>query len=242
MSEVVVRATGVSKSYAKLPPVLDDVTFSAPRGSVITLAGSNGSGKSTLLRCIAGLARHTGSIEVCGQPVDGSVGSRRSLGYLPQAVTLPDHATIGEAVYFFARLRNADPGELALPEGFLRDGNTRVGTLSGGQKQRVAIVIAMLGGPPVLLLDEPVANLDEDGRATFWEVLRGLRARGTTALIASPSPSDLAGIGDGVVVLRDGRIVETSLAGGEPDDEEPDRAEPGFGEPDDGELDGGAAA
>lgn len=205
---IAVRATSVSKRYGRLAPALDDVTFSVPRGSIVTLAGSNGSGKSTLLRCIAGLAKHTGAIEVCGHRVNGSVASRRAFGYLPQAVTLPQNATMDEAIAFFARLRGADPGDLALPDGFLRDGAIRIGTLSGGQKQRLAIAIALLGRPELLLLDEPVANLDEDGRATVWEVLRDLRERGTTALIASPSPRDLAGIGDRAIVLRDGRIVD----------------------------------
>jgi len=206
--DLVVRATEVTKRYGRLAPALADITFSVPRGLIVVLAGSNGSGKSTLLRCIAGLAKHTGTIEVCGCPVDGSVASRRALGYLPQAVTLPQHATIDETIAFFGRLRGADHRESVLPEGFLRSGGTRVGTLSGGQKQRIALAVALLGHPELLLLDEPVANLDADGRAAVWEALRQLRAQGTTTLIASPSPADLAQVGDRTVVLRDGRIVE----------------------------------
>ena len=219
MAEIVVRVSGVSKRYgAHRPPVLDDVTFAVPRGTVVTLAGSNGSGKSTLLRCIAGLARHTGSIEVCGRPARRDARSRHSFGYLPQAMALPGHTTIAEAISFFAELRGADPGALALPDGFLREDDARIGALSGGQKQRVAIAVALLGSPSVLLLDEPVANLDEDGRAAFWEVLRNLREQGTTALIASPSPADLAGVGDEVVVLRDGRVATSSLGDATIDD------------------------
>ena len=66
----------------------------------------------------------------------------------------------------------------------------------------------MLGAPRLLLLDEPVANLDEEGRAAVWQALLDLRAQGTTALIASPSPKDLAGFVDRTVVLRDGKIVD----------------------------------
>ncbi|MBL8777135.1 MAG: ABC transporter ATP-binding protein [Acidimicrobiales bacterium] len=221
MGDAVVRVTGVSKRYGRhLAPVLHDVSFSGPPSSIITLAGSNGSGKSTLLRCIAGLARHTGSIEICGEPIDRHARTRRLFGYLPQVMALPPHMTIAEALYFFAALRGADPTELPLPDDFLREGDTRVGTLSGGQRQRVAIAVALLGSPPLLLLDEPVANLDEDGRAAFWGVLGTLRDQGTTALIASPSPSDLAGVGDAVVVLRNGRIVASSLTEGRDDEQE----------------------
>lgn len=206
--DLVVRATEVTKRYGRLAPALVDVTFTVPSGSIVVLAGSNGCGKSTLLRCIAGLARHTGAIEVCGLRVDGSAASRGTLGYLPQAVTLPQHATIDEAIEFFARLRGADRGDTPMPDGFLRDGTTRIGTLSGGQKQRLALAVALLGRPRLLLLDEPVANLDADGRATVWEMLRDLREQGTTALIASPSPADLAQIGDRTIILREGRIVD----------------------------------
>lgn len=222
MPEPAVQVTGVSKRYDGHPPVLDDVSLSVAPGTIVTLAGSNGSGKSTLLRCVAGLARHTGTIEVCGRPVGAGARARRSFGYLPQATMLPPHATVAETLYFFGALRGADPAELTLPDDFLRTGDTRIATLSGGQRQRVAIAVALLGSPPVLLLDEPVANLDEDGRATFWDVLRGLRDDGTTALIASPSPADLAGIGDEVVVLREGRMIEPSPA----DDGTPDGGRP----------------
>ena len=204
----VVRATELTKRYGRLAPALVDVTFTVPSASIVVLAGSNGCGKSTLLRCIAGLARHTGAIEVCGRRVDGSAASRGPLGYLPQAVTLPQHATIDEAIEFFARLRGADRGDTPMPDGFLRKGTTRIGTLSGGQKQRLALAVAMLGRPRLLLLDEPVANLDADGRATVWEMLRDLREQGTTALIASPSPADLAQIGDRTIILKEGRIVD----------------------------------
>ncbi len=206
--ELVVRATEVTKRYGRLSPALVDVSFSVTSGSIVVLAGSNGCGKSTLLRCIAGLAKHSGTIEVCGHLVDGSVASRRSLGYLPQAVTLPQHATIDETLAFFARLRGADRRETVMPDGFLRPGTTRVGTLSGGQKQRLALAVALLGHPELLLLDEPVANLDADGRAAVWEVLRDMRAQGTTVLIASPSPADLAQVGDRTIILQEGRIVE----------------------------------
>ena len=83
-----------------------------------------------------------------------------------------------------------------------------VGTLSGGQRQRLAMAIALLGKPSLLLLDEPVSNLDESGREAVWTMLRELKATGATALIASPSPADLAGIGDRTVVLHDGQVVD----------------------------------
>lgn len=206
--EPVVQVRDVTKRYGRNAPTLVGVSLDVPAGSIVALSGPNGSGKSTLLRCIAGLARFEGSIEVCGKPVDTRGEFRRSIGYLPQAVTLPPHASIYESIEFFARLRGADNSELPIPDGFLPPLESRVGTLSGGQRQRVAFAIALLGHPEVILLDEPVSNLDATGRESVWVMLRGLRDSGTTALIASPSPADLAGIGDRTIALEDGQIIE----------------------------------
>lgn len=75
------------------------------------------------------------------------------------------------------------------------------------------MAIALLGDPEVLLLDEPVSNLDATGRQSVWEMLRGLKDAGTTILIASPSPADLAGVGDRTVVLHDGQIIDDRVEG-----------------------------
>lgn len=206
MSAVSVR--NVSKRYGRNAPTLVDLDLEVEPATIVTLAGSNGSGKSTLLRCIGGLARFTGSIDVCGVPVDSKGAFRRLVGYLPQSVMLPPHATVAEAIRFFARLRGADLSELPVDPEFLPPFGARIGTLSGGQRQRVALTIALLGEPEVILLDEPVANLDSGGREAVWELLIALRETGTTTLIASPSPIDLAGIGDRTVLLDEGRIID----------------------------------
>lgn len=211
MPETAVSVAGVTKRYGRNAPTLVDVDLDVEGGSIVALAGSNGSGKSTLLRCIAGLARFTGSITVCDKPVDSSGDFRRSIGYLPQSVMLPPHATVAEAIRFFARLRGADTSVLPVPEEFLPWFGAKIGTLSGGQRQRVAFAIALLGDPRVILLDEPVANLDAGGRDAVWVMLRELRDSGVTSLIASPSPIDLAGIGDRTVLLDEGRIIEDRI-------------------------------
>ena len=203
-----VRVVDVCKRYGRRAPTLTDINLVVDAGTIVTLAGSNGSGKSTLLRCIAGLARCTGKIEVCGIDVHSDKSFRNAIGYLPQAVSFPSQSTVDETLTFFAQLRGTGDTELPLPEGFLPARSATVGTLSGGQRQRLAMAIALLGKPSVLLLDEPVSNLDESGRSAVWTMLRELKATGVTALIASPSPADLAGIGDRTVMLHDGHVIE----------------------------------
>jgi ABC-type multidrug transport system ATPase subunit len=183
------------------------VSLQVPPGRLVALGGPNGSGKSTLLRCVAGLARPTGVVRIDGRAVDTSPASRETIGYLPQRVGMPDHATVGEMLDLFAAVRGASRSSIPLPDGFVREDPARIGELSGGQRHRVALAIALLGEPSLLLLDEPVANLDEEGRDVFWDVLRGLRDRaGVSALVSSPAPSELRAVADQGVYLSDGRV------------------------------------
>jgi ABC-type multidrug transport system ATPase subunit len=197
---------GLSKAYGP-HTVLAEVSIEVSEGEIAVVSGANGTGKSTLLRCVAGLTRFRGRASVAGLPVDGRRAVRRLVGYMPQAVQLPENVTVGEVIGFFARLRGAQPDTSDLPEGFLPADERPIGILSGGQRQRVALAVALLGHPRLLLLDEPVANLDELGREGFWQTLRELSERGAAAVIASPMPSDLAGIADRAIVLDDGRVV-----------------------------------
>ena len=187
---------------------LHDVSLTLPAGVIAALGGPIGSGKSTLLRCLAGLARHDGEARLEGTRLDGDPAVRSRVGFLAQTVTLPEHSTIGEVLDLFSRLRRADPGRLPLPRGFVRADVDVIGELSGGQRHRVALAVALLGSPRLLLLDEPVANLDEEGRATFWDVLATLRDRdGVTSIVSSPSPSELRDVADVGLFLDDGRLV-----------------------------------
>src|ERR1019366_6719836 len=157
---------GVSKAFGS-QVVLDDVSIDLRKGDIALLVGANGSGKSTLLRCVAGLTAFQGTVKVLGA-TPRSASGRGLIGYLPQLVALPEAVTVGEVIAFFARLRGVSvggPEELAaavpLTEGFLPGLDRRIGTLSGGMRRRVALAVALLGSPPVVLLDEPTASLDE---------------------------------------------------------------------------------
>lgn len=189
-----------------------DVSFSVPAGQIVVLGGPNGSGKSTVLKCIAGLVRFEGTILFDGNLLGGSPSRRAGIGYLPQVIGMPDHATIAEMIQLFADLRGADPASIPLPDDFLRDPETEIGALSGGQRHRVALAITLLGSPSLVLLDEPIANLDEAGRTTFWDVLRRLRdEQGVSAIVSSPAPGELRGIADRGIGMEDGRTSDDEL-------------------------------
>jgi ABC-type multidrug transport system ATPase subunit len=188
--------------------VLDGASFEVAPGTVTALAGPNGTGKSTLLRCLAGLAGCQGSAVIGSQVLDGSPAHRRRIGYVPQRVSLPESGTVGEVLTLFSRLRGASLDSMPFPPGFVPPPERRVGVLSGGQQQRVVLAAALLGAPRLLLLDEPSANLDEEGREQLWRVLRELADEGAAVLVASPSPSDLAGVADRELVVEEGRVSQ----------------------------------
>lgn len=208
----------VSKSFDD-QVVLDDVSLTLRRGDIALLVGANGSGKSTLLRCVAGLTPYEGTARVLGADPRSAKG-RSLIGYLPQLVALPESVTVGEVIAFFARLRGVsvrNPDELAaavpIPDGFLPPLERPIGALSGGMRRRVALAVALLGSPPLVLLDEPAASLDEEHSASLWETLQALRAAGGTALIAMPLlvtsllRHDLASVADRAILLDHGVVV-----------------------------------
>ena len=209
---------GVVKSFGE-QVVLDDVSLHLERGDIALVVGANGSGKSTLLRCVAGLTAFEGSAQILGE--DPRSAARRGLiGYLPQLVALPESVTVGEVITFFGRLRGVSlrrPADLAvavpLPDGFLPSLERPIGALSGGMRRRVALAAALIGSPPLVLLDEPAASLDEEHSASLWETLQALRAAGGTALIAMPLlvtsllRHELAGVADRAILLDKGRVV-----------------------------------
>jgi len=209
---------GVRKAFGE-HFVLDDVSLQLKKGDIALLVGANGCGKSTLLRCVAGLTAFEGSVRVFGADPRSAVG-RGLIGYLPQLVALPESVTVGEAIDHFARLRKVSvrtPADLAaavrLPDGFLPGLQRPIGALSGGMRRRVALAVALLGSPPLILLDEPAASLDAGHSASLWETLKVLREAGGTALIAMPLlvtsllRHDLASVADRAVLLDHGRVV-----------------------------------
>lgn len=209
-AQPLVEVRGVRKAFGPVH-VLDGIDLELVRGSVVALAGANGSGKSTLLRCLAGLARHCGEVLVEGVPV---AHARHRVGYIPQAVDLPAWPTVDEVLALFARLRHAGARPTLLPDGFLPPGDVPVGHLSGGQRQRVAVAATLLGEPSVLLLDEPAANLDTEACAALWQVVQSAAHAGAAALIATPSPDDLAYTADRVVNLAEGRLQPSAAPSG----------------------------
>jgi iron(III) transport system ATP-binding protein len=203
--------------------ILRGVSFQLQEREILALLGASGSGKTTLLRSVAGLEQpDAGKIEIRGKLVfDAASGfeipaEQRGLGLVFQSYAIWPHRTVFENVAYGLRLRHT-------PEGDIRDRVSKVlqrlgldhladryaHQLSGGQQQRVALARAMVYNPPVLLLDEPLSNLDaklrEDARAWLREIIK---QTGTSALYVTHDQTEALAIADRVLLLDRGQIQE----------------------------------
>jgi ABC-2 type transport system ATP-binding protein len=204
------EAQGLTKRRGR-HTVLDDVTFSAPAGSVTALLGPRGSGRSTTLRLFAGLERPSaGRALVGGRPVTEWPEPGRVVGAALSARCAHPGRTALDGLRWIALL-------LGEPERACRDALDRVGLgavaerrtgeFSLGMRQRLAVAQALLGTPEVLLLDEPMNGLDRAGIAWFGGLLAELRAEGRTVLVASRLLSEVEDLADDLVLLHGGRVV-----------------------------------
>ncbi len=192
--------------------ILDGVTFDVRRGESVALVGANGSGKTSVLRCLLGLVPFTGQATIDGHDVvRAPVVARAHAGYVPQKAAFGDARAI-EVLAFTARLRRLDPAcgrELLALVGLAAHAGERVRAFSGGMQQRLALAVALLGEPPVLLLDEPTASLDDDGQHMFFDVVARLRRAGHTLLLASHRAEEVASLTDRTLHVDRGRLVTT---------------------------------
>ncbi|BDP40871.1 ABC transporter ATP-binding protein [Deinococcus aetherius] len=210
------RAEHLFKHYGLLRAV-NDVSLTVGVGETVALLGPSGCGKSTVLRCVAGLERpDEGRVEVGGRDVTALPPEARHVGLVFQDYALFPHLRVLGNVAYGPRMRGASRAEA---EGRAREALALVGLedlagrrpheLSGGQAQRVALARAVATGSPLLLLDEPLSNLDEQLRARLRSDLRELfqRVKAGVLLVTHDQREALA-VADRVAVMRSGRLVQ----------------------------------
>jgi ABC-type Fe3+/spermidine/putrescine transport system ATPase subunit len=192
---------------------VDDLSLTVPRGGVLALLGPSGSGKTTTLRLLAGFERpDAGRIVVEGRDVTGLSAAQRRFGMVFQHYALFPHLTVAENVAFGLAGSARGPTRVAATlglvdlTGFEHRGVTE---LSGGQQQRVALARALAPEPAVLLLDEPLSNLDPGLRERTRRELRTvLRETGVTTLLVTHEQEEAFALGERVAVLRAGRLEQ----------------------------------
>ena len=221
-----ITAANLSKTFtskAERIAAVDDVSFEAKTGELVTLLGPSGCGKTTTLRLVAGLERPDGgTIAIDGHRVaDAATGlfeppHRRNLGMVFQSYAIWPHMTVLANVAYALEGKGLSRDEVhsraidALATVHLEGHADRPAPrLSGGQQQRVAIARALAGNPTALLFDEPLSNLDAKLRVEMrGEIKRLQRSIGITALYVTHDQTEALAISDWIMVMRDGRIIE----------------------------------
>ena len=209
---------GVSRAYGKNPPALRDFDLELGRGDFVALLGPSGCGKSTALACIAGLQPLTrGSIWRDGQRIDTLPTEKRGFGMVFQNYALFPHLSVLRNVEFGLTMRKVGRAErreralAALRTVQLEDHASKLPSqLSGGQQQRVAIARALAIEPEVVLMDEPLSNLDAALRVELrTEIKRIYQERGLTVLYVTHDQEEALSLATRLVVLRNGLVEQT---------------------------------
>ena len=207
----------VSKHYGDVVAV-DELDLTVQPGEFVTLLGPSGSGKTTTMMMVAGFEEHTaGTVLIDGTPVDSLPPRDRNLGVVFQNYALFPHMSALENVEFALRMRKVPRGERrqrasdALERvGLGKMGGRKPRQLSGGQQQRVALARALVFNPAALLLDEPMAALDKRLREQMQEEIKTLqKSLGITVLFVTHDQDEAMAMSDRIVVMRDGKIVQS---------------------------------
>ncbi len=198
-------------------PSVDHVSFSLPRGEMLALLGPSGCGKTTILRMIAGLIDPTsGTITVDGRDVSSVPVYKRNMGMVFQAYALFPHMTVAQNISFGLEMRKIGRAEREERVNRALDlvkltglGDRKVAQLSGGQQQRAAIARSLVIEPKLLLLDEPLSNLDAKLRDEMRDEIREIQARtGVTAIFVTHDQDEALSMADRLAVMSAGRLEQ----------------------------------
>ena len=208
-SQSILSVDNVRKNYGKFV-ALQNLTLDLGKGEHLLVLGPNGAGKTTLIKCIMDIISFKGDVRVCGISVKGdSTRAKSFVGYVPQNYAFYETITVSEHAKLTARLKSVRDDEI---EEKLRRVNLwqvrdrKVRALSDGMKQRLGIGLALIGDPPLLLLDEPTSNVDLRGQVEFQTLLQGILKQGKTLL----TTTHLTGLGElatQVLILDSGKVV-----------------------------------
>ena len=197
--------------------VLNDINLNIARGEFVALLGSSGCGKTTLLRVLAGfIAPSSGSVTVRHRNVTHLPPDKRGMALVFQSYALWPHMTVAQNIGYGLKLKGVAKAEIAARVSAMQTllgldglGSRKPAALSGGQRQRVALGRALAVDPEILLLDEPLSNLDARIRLTVRHELRALQKRlGITAIHVTHDREEAMVMADRIVILNSGNIAQ----------------------------------
>ena len=211
MPTPVITVHHLGKRYGTTIAV-DDVSLEVYEGEIFGLIGPNGAGKTTTMECLQGLRRQDrGTISVLGlDPHRDATQVRQRIGVQHQEAQLQKRIKVWEAVDLWSSLyaSSVDGDALLARLGLEAKRNAWFMTLSGGQKQRLFIALALIHEPEVVFLDELTTGLDPQARRAIWELVTGIRKRGTTVFLTTHLMEEAERLCDRVAIIEHGRLIE----------------------------------
>jgi ABC-2 type transport system ATP-binding protein len=219
MTEPAIETRNLRKEYGRTVAV-DDLTLQVERGEVFGFLGPNGAGKTTAVKMLLGLAAPTaGSGRLLGRPL-GDCQTRAKVGFLPEHFRFHEWLQAAEFLDLHGQLFGMSAGQRArrVPEllelvGLTQAANRKLSAFSKGMLQRIGLAQALLSDPEVVFLDEPTSGLDPLGRRLVRDIIRRLRAEGTTVFLNSHLLSEVEVTCDRVAFIKEGRVVRIARLG-----------------------------
>lgn len=195
MVTAIIHIDSLTKQYGD-KIVLNGISFTINRGEIFALIGTNGAGKTTAIECMEGLRTYKGKIEIHGK-----------IGVQLQTSSLPTNIKVIEAMKLIAKW-HATTIDMAVVQRLNVDLflNKKYKELSTGQKRRLHLVMAMIGDPDILFLDEPTAGLDVEGRVALHAEIKELKKRGKTVVMSSHDMTEVEELCDRLAILNNGDI------------------------------------
>jgi ABC-2 type transport system ATP-binding protein len=205
-----IEVTGLYKRYKGVTAV-DGIDLGIAEGEVYSLLGPNGAGKTTTIEILEGdRRRDAGQVRVLGEdPQRAGLAWRRAIGIVLQEASDAGELTVAETVRHFAQYypKARKPQDVIAMVGLTEHAKRKVRLLSGGQRRRLDVAVGVIGRPRLLFLDEPTTGFDPEARRAFWELIRGLRADGTTIVLTTHYLEEAEALADRVGIVVAGRIV-----------------------------------
>jgi len=210
MRQTIITVKDLKKNYGDFEAV-KGISFNVLEGEIFGLLGPNGAGKSTTLEIIETLRSKTsGEVNVAGLDLDQSPNEiKKIIGVQLQTSGFYPSLNLTELINLFAGLYNETIDPLTLLDTVnLRDkAKSKYKELSGGQKQRFSIASSLINKPRIIFLDEPTTGLDPHARRNLWELIKNIRAQGTTVIITTHYMDEAEVLCDRVAIIDSGKII-----------------------------------
>jgi ABC-2 type transport system ATP-binding protein len=203
-----IEVTGLTKKFGA-KKALDDVSFAVPKGAIFGFLGPNGAGKTTTIRCLMDYLRPTqGQLTILGKDTrTDSTELKQQIGFLSSDLQINPHWTGEEHISLAAKVKGGLGAAKDLVATLQLDTKARVKSLSTGNKQKLAVVLAFVGNPEILIMDEPTRGLDPVLQSVLNGLLRDFAKSGRTVFFSSHDLAEVQSLCDSVVFIKEGKVI-----------------------------------